>query len=111
MAASRTVLRRIGQLSTLRISPPVVIRRRVSVRGHVQGVFFRETTRRRAVTAGIAGWVANTPEGAVEAVLEGEREAVEAVVAFMREGPRGARVDWVDVVSEKPEDLSGFEVR
>ena len=88
-----------------------MIRRRVSARGHVQGVFFRETTRRRAETAGVAGWVANTPKGAVEAVLEGEREAVEAVVAFMREGPRGARVDWVDVVSEEPEGLFGFEVR
>jgi len=111
VAASKTVFRRIGKLSTFRIYPPVVIRRRVSVRGHVQGVFFRETTLRRAEVAGVAGWVANTPEGAVEAVLEGKREAVEAVVAFMREGPRGARVDWVDIVSEEPEGLTGFGVR
>ena len=64
-------------------SPPAesilrrVIRRRVAVRGHVQGVFFRETTRRRALTAGVAGWVRNLPDGSVEAVFEGEREAVE----------------------------------
>jgi acylphosphatase len=88
-----------------------MIRRRVVVRGHVQGVFFRETTRRRAQALGVAGWVANKPDGSVEAVLEGEREPVEAVVAFVREGPRGARVDWVDVVSEEPEGLTGFAVR
>ena len=88
-----------------------MIRRRVLVRGHVQGVFFRETTRRRALAAGVAGWVRNNPDGSVEAVLEGEREEVEALVAFAREGPRGARVEWVDVESEEPEGLAGFEVR
>ena len=88
-----------------------MIRRRVLVRGHVQGVFFRETTRRRALAAGVAGWVRNNPDGSVEAVLEGEREEVETLVAFAREGPRGARVEWVDVESEEPEGLAGFEVR
>jgi acylphosphatase len=87
-----------------------VQRRRVVVQGHVQGVFFRETTRRRAAAAGVAGWVRNRPDGRVEAVLEGEREAVERVVAFMREGPRGARVDWVDVEAEEPQGLAGFEI-
>lgn len=86
-------------------------RRRVVVQGHVQGVFFRETTRRRALSAGVAGWVRNTPEGCVEAVFEGERDAVDRLVTFAREGPRGARVDWVDVVSEEPEGLEGFDVR
>ena len=86
-------------------------RRRVVVQGHVQGVFFRETARRRALAAGIAGWVRNAPDGSVEAVFEGEREAVDRLVAFMQEGPRGARVDWVDVVSEEPEGLDGFVVR
>lgn len=84
-------------------------RRRVVVHGRVQGVFFRETTRRRALAEGVAGWVRNQPDGSVEAVLEGEREAVERLVAFLREGPPGARVDWVDVVSEEPEQLTGFE--
>ena len=88
-----------------------MIRRRVAVRGHVQGVFFRETTRRRAQAEGLSGWVRNQPDGTVEAVFEGEREPVERLVAFMREGPRGARVDWVDVVSEEPGGLTGFEVR
>lgn len=85
-----------------------MIRRRVVVRGHVQGVFFRETTRRQALSHGVVGWVRNQPDGTVEAVFEGDREAVERLVAFVREGPRGARVDWVDVVSEEPEALEGF---
>ncbi|HEY7792635.1 MAG TPA: acylphosphatase [Gaiellaceae bacterium] len=86
-------------------------RRRVVVQGHVQGVFFREATRRRALAAGVAGWVRNTADGSVEAVFEGEREAVDRLVAFMQEGPRGARVDWVDVVNEEPEGVVGFDVR
>jgi acylphosphatase len=87
-----------------------MIRRRVVVRGHVQGVFFRETTRRRAQAAGVAGWVRNRPDGAVEAVFEGEQEAVDRLVAFCRAGPRGAEVDRVDVVAEEPERLDGFQV-
>jgi acylphosphatase len=86
-------------------------RRRVVVQGHVQGVFFRETTRRRALAAGVTGWVRNTPVGSVEAVFQGERDAVDRLVAFAQDGPRGARVDWVDVVSEEPEGLEGFDVR
>jgi acylphosphatase len=85
-------------------------RRRVVVQGHVQGVFFRETTKRRALSAGVTGWIANRPDGTVEAVFEGEREAVERLVDYAREGPRGARVDWVDVVAEEPEQLDGFEI-
>ena len=85
-------------------------RRRVVVQGHVQGVFFRETVRRRALAAGVAGSVRNCPDGSVEAVFEGERDAVEQLVEFCREGPRGARVDWVDVASEEPVGLAGFEV-
>ena len=86
-------------------------RRRVVVQGHVQGVFFRETVKRRAVAGNVAGYVRNRPDGSVEAVLEGEREAVERLVEFCREGPRGARVDWIDVESEEPEALTGFEIR
>lgn len=81
------------------------------MQGHVQGVFFRETTKRRALAAGVAGWVRNRADGSVEAVFEGEREAVERLVDYAREGPRGARVDWVDVEAEEPERLSGFQIR
>ena len=83
----------------------------MTVSGRVQGVFYRETLRRRAVPAGVTGWVQNNPDGTVEAVLEGEPEAVERIVEFCRSGPRGARVDWVDVASEEPEGLEGFAVR
>jgi acylphosphatase len=87
-----------------------VIRRRVVVHGHVQGVFFRDSVRSKAQQRGVSGWVANRPDGAVEAVFEGEAEAVERCVELCREGPRGARVDSVDVYDEEPEDLSDFTV-
>jgi acylphosphatase len=77
----------------------------------VQGVFFRDTTRRRAEAAGVTGWVRNTPEGTVEAVFEGEPKAVEEMVEFCRRGPGRAEVTSVEVVDEEPEGLSGFEIR
>ncbi len=88
-----------------------MIRRRVVVHGQVQGVFFRDTTRRLAQQRGVAGWVANRWDGTVEAVFEGEEDAVERLVEFCRAGPRGAQVDSVDVTEEEPEGLSGFNVR
>ena len=87
-----------------------MIRRRVVVRGHVQGVFFRDTTRRLAESRGVAGWVTNRGDGAVEAVFEGEPDAVEALVEFAREGPRGAQVESVEVADEEPEGMQGFLV-
>ncbi len=88
-----------------------VIRRRVIVSGHVQGVFFRDSVRRLAQQRNVAGWVANLPDGTVEAVFEGEPDDVERLVAFCRKGPRGAHVDSVDVTEENPEGLAGFTVR
>jgi acylphosphatase len=87
-----------------------VIRRRVVVHGHVQGVFFRESVRRRAQRRRVAGWVANRADGTVEAVFEGDPDSVEGLVDYCREGPRGARVDTVDVSEEEPEQHVGFEV-
>jgi acylphosphatase len=83
----------------------------VIVRGLVQGVFFRDSTRRLAQRHGVSGWVANRADGAVEAVFEGEADAVERLVAFSREGPRGAQVESVEVTEEETEGLSGFAVR
>ena len=89
-----------------------VIRRRIVVYGHVQGVFFRDSVRRRAVETHLAGWVCNRPDGAVEAVLEGAPNAVERLVRFCETGPRHAEVARVDVAEEPPEGrLGGFEVR
>jgi acylphosphatase len=58
----------------------------------------------------VAGWVRNRPDGAVEAVFEGEAADVEALVELCREGPRGAEVERVDVASESPEGLADFRV-
>ena len=88
-----------------------MIRRRVVVHGFVQGVYFRDTVRRRAATADVAGWVRNNWDGTVEAVFEGEWEAVERLVAFCHDGPRGARVDRVEVTDEDAEGLIGFRIR
>ena len=87
-----------------------MIRRRVVVHGQVQGVFFRDSTRRLAEREGVAGWVRNRTDGAVEAVFEGEPAAVERLVRFARKGPRGAQVERVDVAEEEPEGLRGFVV-
>jgi acylphosphatase len=87
-----------------------VIRRRVVVQGEVQGVFFRDTCRRLAVGAGVAGFVRNRADGAVEAVFEGDDAAVEELVRWCRQGPRSARVDSVDVAAEEPTGAQGFAV-
>ena len=87
------------------------MRTRVVVSGHVQGVFFRDTTRREAARRGVAGWVRNRRDGAVEAVFEGPAADVRALVAFCSSGPRDAAVDSVTTGDEEPEGLAGFEVR
>jgi len=88
-----------------------MVRQRVTVTGRVQGVFFRDSCRRQAVAAGVAGWVGNRADGSVEAVLEGEPAAVDAVVAWMRSGPPGASVKDVEVRAEEPTGEHGFAVR
>jgi acylphosphatase len=89
----------------------MTIRRRVVVHGRVQGVGFRVSVARRAEQRGVAGWVRNRPDGAVEAVFEGEHGAVESLVEFCRGGPRGASVSSVEVNDEPPEGLARFDVR
>ena len=90
---------------------PRVIRRRLIVHGRVQGVGFRWAIARAAESRGVAGWAQNRADGTVEAVLEGEPEAVESVVRLSREGPRGAQVERVDIAEEEPEALRGFVTR
>jgi acylphosphatase len=87
------------------------IRRRVTVSGRVQGVFFRDSLRRHAQSRDVAGWAHNRPDGAVEAVFEGRPEDVERLVEFARVGPRQAEVVSVDERDEEPEGLTEFEVR
>ena len=86
-------------------------RKRVVVHGDVQGVFFRDATQKEASSRGVAGWVTNRDDGAVEAVFEGEPDAVEAMVEFVRRGPGHAEVSDVEVRKEDPEGLRGFSVR
>ena len=88
-----------------------VVRRRVVVRGRVQGVFFRDSTRERATALSLGGWVRNCSDGSVEAVLEGPANAVEQMLPFLHDGPPRASVREVDVREESPEGLRDFEVR
>ena len=85
-------------------------RRHVVIYGFVQGVGFRFSVERAARTRRVSGWVRNRPDGAVEAVFEGEREDVEALVDFCRRGPRGAEIERVDVEDESAEGLTDFRV-
>ncbi|GAB4387805.1 MAG: acylphosphatase [Thermodesulfovibrionales bacterium] len=79
-------------------------RAHVTVRGRVQGVFYRGFTEDTAHSLGLRGWVRNRPDGTVEAVFEGERAAIEQAVRECRKGPPAARVDGVDVRWEEPTD-------
>lgn len=82
----------------------------VTVTGRVQGVFFRAEARREASRLGVAGWVRNDPDGSVAAHFEGDQDAVEAMVAWCREGPPHARVERVDVRDTQPTGAQGFDV-
>lgn len=88
-----------------------MIRRRVVVTGSVQGVFFRATCGQQAEQREVTGWVSNRPDGAVEAVFEGDDAAVEAMIDWAEHGPDQATVENVEVAIEEPQDESGFEVR
>ena len=85
--------------------------KRAVVRGRVQGVFFRDSVRRRAVALGVKGWVRNRSDGAVEAVFEGAPQAVEQMLDFVRRGPGRAEVDDVEVFDEPPADLPDFRIK
>lgn len=89
-----------------------MIARRLVVRGRVQGVWFRDSTRQEAARLGVEGWVRNLPDGSVEAWLQGEDAAVAALEAWCGHGPPRAEVEAVDgedVVRDA--DLRGFTIR
>lgn len=87
----------------------MTIRRRLIVRGRVQGVFFRVSTREQAEAAGVAGRASNRDDGTVEVVLEGAPDAVKRVIAFVRRGPDHAHVADVEVTEEEPQGLTSFD--
>ncbi|MGE5562584.1 MAG: acylphosphatase [Bacillota bacterium] len=88
-----------------------MIARRVRVTGRVQGVFFRAWTRDEARSLGVKGWVRNCADGAVEAHLEGDDEAVSELVRRMRHGPAHAKVTDLEMSDAATENLERFEVR
>jgi acylphosphatase len=88
-----------------------VVRRRIIVQGRVQGVGFRYSLVQAAWSRGVAGWAGNRADGTLEAVFEGEPEAVESLVRFSEQGPRGAKVDSVEIFEEEPEGLTRFDAR
>jgi acylphosphatase len=85
-------------------------RLRVVVRGTVQGVGFRYATADAARRLRVAGQVRNLPDGAVEAELEGDDRDVDAVLAFLQDGPPAARVTGVSVEDLEPRGQTGFRV-
>jgi acylphosphatase len=88
------------------------VRVHVFVSGNVQGVFFRSETKHEARLRGVKGWVRNLPNGRVEAVFEGEEEAVKELIEFCKRGPPGARVVKVDVKWENYKgEFRNFEIR
>jgi len=83
---------------------------RIVVSGRVQGVWYRGSMQREAERLGIGGWVKNRGDGKVEAVAEGPREAVDAIVTWCSEGPVGARVTGVEATDEPVAGESGFRI-
>ena len=90
-------------------------RAHLRIRGRVQGVCYRASTEDQALRLGLRGWVRNRRDGSVEAVAEGPTAAIDAFVAWCRQGPPAARVSDVEIVSrgEPPTDdpLVGFRMR
>jgi acylphosphatase len=87
------------------------VRVRVIVDGRVQGVFFRDSARTEALRLGVCGWVRNLADGRVEAVFEGDDDAVASAVHWSHRGPPRGLVTTVETFSEAPQCLSGFEIR
>lgn len=86
-------------------------RARLIIEGRVQGVWFRESTRREAVNHGVYGWVRNRPEGTVEVLMEGPKDQVDALASWCRQGPPSARVDRVQESQEEWKgEFDSFEV-
>lgn len=88
------------------------IKSHIFVSGKVQGIFFRDNTRKKALDLGVTGWIRNLADGRVEAVFEGEKDKVEKMVSWVREGPAFAKINNVSVVSDNYSGESEtFEIR
>jgi acylphosphatase len=87
------------------------VARRLRLHGRVQGVWFRESMRRKALTLEVTGWVRNRMDGTVEAVIEGEPGAVEEMTDWARHGPERAEVRKLEQFDESPVNFTAFETR
>jgi acylphosphatase len=83
----------------------------VFVSGRVQGVWYRQSAADQARARHVAGWARNLPDGRVELWAEGERDRVDAFLAWCRTGPRNARVSGVEIEDTAPAGANAFEVR
>jgi acylphosphatase len=89
-----------GRSISERLDPAPLVRRRLFISGQVQGVWFRHSCTEQARAAGVSGWVGNCPDGRVEAVFEGDPDAVGHLVAWCRQGPPRAVVTGVEISDE-----------
>ncbi|HZX11414.1 MAG TPA: acylphosphatase [Acidobacteriota bacterium] len=86
-------------------------RARIFISGRVQGVLFRDFTQRMASSLGVTGWVKNLPDGRVEVLAEGEKSKINQLIKNLRQGPRMARVEDLDVEWEEYKgEYSGFHI-
>ncbi|KAA0011009.1 MAG: acylphosphatase [Thermoplasmata archaeon] len=86
-------------------------RAHVTIRGKVQGVWFRAHTKEMADKLSLKGWVRNLPDGSVEAVFEGDENSIKEIISWCHHGPPLARVSKVEVKYEEPQGEEGFRIR
>ena len=88
------------------------VRAHIFLTGMVQGVSFRSSTRTHAKMKGVSGWIRNLSDGRVESIMEGDKESVESLIEFCKQGPKGSNVDDIRIEWEKPRgDFGGFDIR
>lgn len=88
------------------------VRAHIFVSGRVQGIFFRENTKRKARSLGVTGWVKNLADGRVEAIFEGDKAQVEEMINWAKKGPPGAVVNHLDLIWEEHRgEFENFEIR
>ena len=88
----------------------MILHYNITVKGKVQGVFYRASTRREAVKRGIKGWVKNLPDGNVYIEAEGTADQLDALLAWCRRGPDHAKVTQVDFEVTQPNGYTDFKI-
>ena len=83
----------------------------VKILGRVQGVWYRASTKQKAESLGIKGWVRNTNDGCVEAVFEGEGSLVDEMISWCRQGPPMAQVENIDIKTQNLSNFEGFKIK